>query len=125
MFRKRLERLSLPLKSSLAGRGWKLFAIDVLRTHTCFSLVFFLFCASCLFFLFAFLNASYKAYLAIFRSPDGKKKELKRKGKKNMAFHSDLAADRCTELKPVFDPSRQYEKRKVVWDLFQCNMNSK
>ena len=53
------------------------------------------------------------------------KKELKRKGKKNMAFHSDLAADRCTELKPVFDPSRQYEKRKVVWDLFQCNMNSK
>ena len=84
----------MPLKSSPARRGWKLFAVDVLMTHTC----------SCLFFVVV-LRIMYKAYLAIFRSPDGKKKELKRKGKKNTAFHSDLTADRCTELKPVFDPS--------------------
>ena len=51
------------------------------------------------------------------------KKELKRKGKKNTAFHSDLTPIDVQRLNQYL--IHEYEKHKVVWDLFQCNMNSK
>ena len=50
-----------------------------------------------------------------------KEKEEKRKTKIN----SGSTADRCTELKPVFDPSALKAQIKVIVDLSQSNMNLK
>ena len=51
------------------------------------------------------------------------KKGTEKKGEEKHGISFGFNADRCTEAKPVL--IHEYEKHKVVWDLFQCNMNSK
>ena len=76
--------------------GWKLDdhewpATNILPSKdSCIVLCFFLF-------LIVLLDALCKAFLAIFRSPNEKKKK-----KKNMTFSSDSTAHRCQKCKPVF-----------------------
>ena len=68
--------------------------ISTCRRRTLASFFVFLFL-----FLIVLLDALCKAVLAIFRSPNEKKK------KKNVTFNSGSTADRCQECKPVFVPS--------------------
>ena len=97
-----LTRFRYSLLDSLASTSRGLLLLNVL--FFCFFFVFF-FCMP--HFPTCITKCVLQSILAIFRSPDRKKKMKgkEKEEKRKTEINSGSTADRCTELKPVFDPS--------------------